>query len=70
MDLDNEDDMQPKQAVTCYMLQQWHRKGRGDTMIPQPAMEVVVHKTLQDLDRSSSRESGVRCLLYEARTPG
>ncbi|XP_066021691.1 uncharacterized protein [Pocillopora verrucosa] len=31
-------------------------------------MEVVVHKTHQDLDRSSSREPGVRSLLYEART--
>ena len=59
--------MQPKQACTS-MLQRWHRKGRGDTIVPQPAMEVVVHKTHQDLDRSSSREPGVRCLLYEART--
>ena len=66
-DLDNEDDMQPQQACTS-MLQQWHRKGRGDTIVSQPAMEVVVLKTHQDLDRSSSRESGVRCLLYEART--
>ena len=31
-------------------------------------MEVVVNKTHQDLHRSSSREPGVRCLLYEART--
>ena len=31
-------------------------------------MEVVVHKTHQDLDRSSEREPGVKCLLYEART--
>ena len=59
--------MQPKAACTS-MLQQWHRKGRGDTIVPQPAMEVVVYKTHQDLDRSSSREPGVRCLLYEART--
>ena len=66
-DLENEDDMQPKQACTS-MLQLWHRKGRGDTIVSQPAMEVVVHKTHQDLDRSSSREPGVRCLLYEART--
>ena len=38
------------------------------TKVPQPAMEVVVHKTQQDLDRYSSREPGMRCLLYEART--
>ena len=31
-------------------------------------MEVVVNKTHQDLHTSSSREPGVRCLLYEART--
>lgn len=67
-DLENEDDMQPKQACTS-VLQQWHQKGRGDTIVPQPAMEVVVHKTHQDLDKSSTREPGVRCLLYEARTP-
>ena len=66
-DLENDDDMQPKAACTS-MLQQWHRKGRGDTIVPQPAMEVVVHKTHQDLDRSSSRAPGVRCLLYEAWT--
>ena len=66
-DLENEDDMQPKQACAS-MLQQWHRKGRGDTIVPQPAMEVVVYKTHQDLDRSSSREPGLRCILYEART--
>jgi len=66
-DSENEDDMQPKQACTS-VLQQWHQKGRGDTIVPQPAMEVVVRKTHQDLDRSSSREPGVRCLLYEART--
>ena len=28
----------------------------------------MVHKTHKDLDRSSSREPGARCLLYEART--
>ena len=59
--------MQPKQVCSS-MLQQWHRKGRGDTIVPQSAMEVVVHKTHQDLDRTSSREPGVRCLLYEAKT--
>ena len=66
-DVDNEDDVQPKQACTS-MLQQWHRKDGGNTIVLQPAMEVVVHKTHKDLDRSSSREPGVRCLLYKART--
>ena len=66
-DVDNEDDVQPKQACTS-MLQQWHRKDGGNTIVLQPAMEVVVHKTHKDLDRTSSREPGVRCLLYKART--
>lgn len=66
-DLDNEGDMQAKQSCTS-MLQQWHRKGRGDTTAPQPVMEVFVYKTHQDQDRSSSKEQGVRCLLYEAQT--
>ena len=48
-DLENEDDMQPKAACT-FMLQQWHRKGRGDTIVPQPPVEFVVYKTHQDLD--------------------
>ena len=66
-DLDNEDDMHPKQTCAS-MLQQWHRKGRGDTIALQPAMEVVVNKSHQEVDKSSLREPGVRCLLYEART--
>ena len=33
-DLDNESDMKRKQACTS-ILQQWYRKGRGDTIVPQ-----------------------------------
>ena len=66
-DLENEDDMQPKRSCTS-TLQQWHRKGRGDCINPQPVMEVLVTKTSLELDKqSSSRDSGVKCLLYEAR---
>ncbi|KAJ7391431.1 hypothetical protein OS493_018477 [Desmophyllum pertusum] len=65
-ELDNEDDMQQKQACTS-TLQQWHRKGRGDSINPQPAMEVLVTKTYLEETRSSARDPGVRCLLYEAR---
>ena len=43
-ELENEEDMQPKQAYT-YPLQQWHRKGRGSSINPRPAMEVLVAKT-------------------------
>ena len=66
-DLENEDDMQPRWSCTS-TLQQWHRKGRGDCINPQPVMEVLVTKTSLELDKqSSSRDSGVKCLLYEAR---
>ena len=65
-ELENEEDMQPKQACTS-SLQRWHRKGRGDSINPQPAMEVLVAKTYLEQPRSSAREPGVRCTLYEAR---
>ena len=65
-ELENEEDMQPKQACTS-SLQQWHRKGRGNSINPQPAMEVLVAKTYLEQTRSSARYPGVRCTLYEAR---
>ena len=65
-ELENEEDMQPKQACTS-TLQQWHRKGRGDCITPQPVMEVLVTKTYLEQTRSSARDPGVRCLLHEAR---
>ena len=66
-DLENEDNMQPKRICTS-TLQQWHRKGRGDCINPQPVMEVLVTKTSLELDKQSSfRGSGLKCLLYEAR---
>ena len=40
----------------------------GDAIAPQPVMEVVVYKTHQEQDRSSSKDQGVRCLLYVAQT--
>ncbi|KAJ7394727.1 hypothetical protein OS493_000553 [Desmophyllum pertusum] len=39
----------------------------GETINPQPAMEVLVTKTYLEETRSSARDPGVRCLLYEAR---
>lgn len=67
-DLDNEDDVNPKQACTS-KLQLWHKKGRGDSIKPQPVMDVTVLKTGEQDTRKSntSREPGVSCLLYEAR---
>ena len=61
-DLENEDDMQPKRSYTS-TLQQWHRKGRGDCINPQPVMEVLVTKISLELDKQpSSRDTGVKCL--------
>ena len=56
----------PKQACTS-SLQKWHRKGRVGSINPQPAMEVLVAKTYLEQTRSSARDPGVRCTLYEAR---
>ena len=42
-DLENEADQIPEQACTS-KLQTWHQKGRGETIYPQPVMDVVVSK--------------------------
>ena len=66
-DFDSEEDMQPKCSCTSH-LQQWHRKGRKDSINLQPIMEVLVTKTSLDQDQQSKpRDPGVKCLLYEAR---
>ena len=43
-DLVNDADQNPEEACTS-RLQTWHRKGRGDTIVPQPVMDVIVKKT-------------------------
>lgn len=66
-DLDNEDEMNPKEASTS-RLQLWHKRGRGAGIKPQPVMDVFVSKTKSEAKISTtSREPGVKCLLYEAR---
>jgi len=42
-ELENEEDMQPKQACTS-SLQQWYRKGRGSSINPQPTWSRPVHQ--------------------------
>lgn len=65
-DLDTEDDMNPKQTCT-ERLQQWHHRGRQESITPSAVMDITVYKTnLQDTSKTS-REPGVKCLLYEAR---
>ncbi len=72
-ELDRDDDMLPTEACTS-SLQNWHRRGRGDSIQPQPEMEINVKKFKLDFDTSSSSagesshiKSGVQCNLYEAR---
>lgn len=63
-DLQNEADQIPEQACTS-KLQTWRQKGRGETIFPQPEMDVVVSKPkLEDTKRGNE---GIRSLLYEAR---
>lgn len=67
-ELDTEENMQPKQKQACTStLQQWHQKGRGDSINPQPVMKMLVTKTYLDQSRSSTQDPGVSCSLYEAR---
>ena len=63
-DLENEPDQSPDQPCTS-KLQTWHQKGRGETIYPQPLMDVVVSKTkLEDTKRGNE---GIHSLLYETR---
>ena len=62
-ELSEEQDQQSSLACTS-QLQQWHKRGGGKNMAPQPIMEVEVNKT--KVDESSSR-SGLKSLLYDAR---
>lgn len=62
-DLSHEADQQATLACTS-KLQQWHQKGGGKKIKPEPVMEMVIEKT--KLNDTKTR-SGVKCLLYEAR---
>ena len=64
LDLHNDPDQNPNKACTS-RLQTWHRKGRGDTIVPQPVMDIIVKKT--KLTDDEPRRDGLKCLLYEAR---
>jgi hypothetical protein len=72
-ELNKDDDMLHTEACTS-SLQTWHRKGRGDSLQPQPVIEVNVKKTKLDYNTSNSygseslrKNSGVQCNLFEAR---
>ena len=62
-DLQDESDENPSLACTS-KLQSWHKRGRGDSIHPQPVMDVIVTKRKPHDEKSAK---GVRCQLYEAR---
>lgn len=48
-DLVNNSDQNHEEACTSW-LQTWHRKGRGDTIVPQPVMDVIVKKKKKKIE--------------------
>lgn len=62
-DLSSESDQQQKLACTS-QLQQWHKKGGGGNIHPEPVMDMVINKTKLDEERA---RPGITCNLYEAR---
>ena len=62
-DLSEEQDQQSSIACTS-QLQQWHKKGGGKNIAPQPLMEVEVRKIK---DTESTSRSSIKPLLYDAR---
>ena len=64
LDLVNDADQNPEEACTS-RLQTWQRKGRGDTIVPQLVMDIIVKK--MKLSDNEKQREGLNCLLYEAR---
>ena len=63
-DLVNDANQNPEEACTS-RFQTWHRKGRDDTIVGQPVMDIFVKKT--KLSDSEKQTEGINCLLCEAR---
>ena len=62
-DLVNDADQNPEEACTS-RLQTWHREGRGDAIVAQPVIDIIVKRKMS---ASEKQEEGINCLLYEAR---
>ena len=62
-DLNDELDENPSVACTS-TLQTWHKRGRGDSIHPQPVMDLVVAKIKPDEEQCGK---AISCQLYEAR---
>ena len=65
-ELSEEQDQQSSLACTS-QLQQWHKKGGGKNIAPQPIMEVELNETKVDESRS---RSGLKFLRPRTRTNG
>lgn len=51
------------QSLACTSkLQSWHKRGLGDSIHPQPVVDVIVTKVRSDDEKSAK---GIRCQLYE-----
>ena len=61
-DLSDEQDQQSSVACTS-QLQQWHKKGGGKNITPQPVMTVEVRKIK---DAESTSWSSIKPLVYDA----
>ena len=62
-DLSEEQDQQSSVACTS-QLQQWHKKGGGKKIAPQPVMTVEVRKVK---DAESTSRSGIKPFVYDTR---
>ena len=62
-DLSEEQEQQSSVACTS-QLQQWHKKGGGKNIAPQPVMTVQVTKVK---DAESTSRSGIKLLVYDAK---
>ena len=58
-----EQDQQSSLACTS-LEKQWHKKGGGKNIAPQPVMEVEVTKTK---DEELRLRSGIKSLVYDVR---
>ena len=63
-DLVNHADQNPEEKCAS-RPQSWHRKGRGDTSVPHPVIDIIVKKI--KLSENEKQREGINCLLYEVR---
>ena len=62
---DVNDELYENLSLACTStLQTWHKRGRGDSIHPQPVMDLVVTKIKHDDEQSGK---AISCQLYEAR---